>query len=66
MGHVHAVRELVTEAATSFGLPDADAAQLRRVACVYDLGRLGVPNTVWDKPGPLTRPSSSGCARIRT
>ena len=26
MGHVHAVRELVTEAATSFGLPDADAA----------------------------------------
>ena len=29
-------------------------AELRRAACVYDLGRLGVPNTVWDKPGPLT------------
>ena len=54
MGHVHAVSELVTEAATSFGLPEADAAELRRAACVYDLGRLGVPNTVWDKPGPLT------------
>src|SRR5947209_956717 len=63
MGHVHAVRELVTEAATSFGLPDADAAQLRRVACVYDLGRLGVPNTVWDKPGPLTQ---SERERVRT
>ena len=63
MGHVHAVRELVTEAATSFGLPDADAAQLRRVACVYDLGRLGVPNTVWDKPGPLTQ---SELERVRT
>ena len=63
MGHVHAVRALVTEAATSFGLPDADAAQLRRVACVYDLGRLGVANTVWDKPGPLSR---SQLERVRT
>ena len=63
MGHVHAVRELVTEAATSFGLPDADAAQIRRVACVYDLGRLGIPNTVWDKPGPLTQ---SELERVRT
>jgi HD-GYP domain-containing protein (c-di-GMP phosphodiesterase class II) len=63
MGHVHAVRELVTEAATSFGLPNADLTELRRVACVYDLGRLGVPNTVWDKPGPLTR---SELERVRT
>jgi HD-GYP domain-containing protein (c-di-GMP phosphodiesterase class II) len=63
MGHVHAVRGLVTEAATSFGLPDADQAELRRAACVYDLGRLGVPNTVWDKPGPLSR---SELERVRT
>jgi len=55
MGHVHVVKELVTGAAGSFGLPEADAAKLRRAACVYDLGRLGVPNTVWDKPGPLTQ-----------
>ena len=63
MGHVHAVRDLVTEAATSFGLPNADLVALRRAACVYDLGRLGVPNTVWDKPGPLTR---SKLERVRT
>jgi HD-GYP domain-containing protein (c-di-GMP phosphodiesterase class II) len=63
MGHVHAVRELVTEAATSFGLPEADLTELRRAACVYDLGRLGVPNTIWDKPGPLTR---SELERVRT
>jgi HD-GYP domain-containing protein (c-di-GMP phosphodiesterase class II) len=55
MGHVHAVKELVAGAAGSFGLPEADVAELRRAACVYDLGRLGVPNTVWDKTGPLTR-----------
>jgi len=63
MGHVHAVRDLATEAATSLGLPDADLAILRRAACVYDLGRLGVPNTIWDKPGPLTR---SELERVRT
>jgi HD-GYP domain-containing protein (c-di-GMP phosphodiesterase class II) len=63
MGHVYAVRDLVTEAATSLGLPDADLTELRRAACVYDLGRLGVPNTVWDKPGPLTR---SELERVRT
>jgi HD-GYP domain-containing protein (c-di-GMP phosphodiesterase class II) len=63
IGHVHAVRHLVTEAATSFALPDDDMAELRRAACVYDLGRLGVPNTVWDKPGPLTR---SELERVRT
>jgi HD-GYP domain-containing protein (c-di-GMP phosphodiesterase class II) len=55
MGHVQAVRDLVTEAAPSFGLPEAEAAELRRAASVYDLGRLGVPNTIWDKPGPLSR-----------
>jgi HD-GYP domain-containing protein (c-di-GMP phosphodiesterase class II) len=63
MGHAHAVTELVSDAAASLGLPEADAAELRRAACVYDLGRLGVPNTVWDKPGPLTR---SELERVRT
>lgn len=55
MGHVDAVAELVTAATASFGLPGADAVELRRAACVYDLVRLGVPNTIWDKPGPLSR-----------
>jgi HD-GYP domain-containing protein (c-di-GMP phosphodiesterase class II) len=27
---------------------------LRRAAVVEDLGRLGVSNAIWDKPGPLT------------
>jgi HD-GYP domain-containing protein (c-di-GMP phosphodiesterase class II) len=44
-------------------LPEADAGVLRRAACVYDLGRLGVPNTVWDKQGPLTRSEQE---RVRT
>jgi HD-GYP domain-containing protein (c-di-GMP phosphodiesterase class II) len=55
MGHSSGVTELATEAAREFGLPEADVMALRRAACVHDLGRLGVPNTIWDKPGPLSR-----------
>jgi HD-GYP domain-containing protein (c-di-GMP phosphodiesterase class II) len=55
MGHARGVTELATEAAREFGLPEADVMALRRAACVHDLGRLGVPNTIWDKPGPLSR-----------
>jgi HD-GYP domain-containing protein (c-di-GMP phosphodiesterase class II) len=29
---------------------------LRHAGLVHDIGRLGVPNTIWDKPGPLTPP----------
>src|SRR5213076_3198919 len=28
---------------------------LRRAALVHDFGTTGVPNSIWDKPGPLTR-----------
>lgn len=28
---------------------------MRRAGLVHDLGRLGVPNTIWDKPGSPTR-----------
>ena len=45
-GHSRAVAELVRDAC---GL-EAEAAAL-----IHDLGRVAIPNTVWDKPGPLTR-----------
>lgn len=45
-GHSRAVAALALEA----GGPVAEAAAL-----VHDLGRVSVPNTIWDKPGPLTR-----------
>jgi len=55
MGHARGATELATEAARGLGLPETDVMALRRAACVQDLGRLGVPNTIWDKPGALTR-----------
>ncbi|HMK11981.1 MAG TPA: HD domain-containing phosphohydrolase [Acidimicrobiales bacterium] len=45
-GHSRAVAALAREACG----PAAEAAAL-----VHDLGCVAVPNTIWDKPGPLTR-----------
>ena len=45
-GHSRAVADLAREACG----PMAEAAAL-----VHDLGRVAVPNTIWDKPGPLTQ-----------
>jgi HD-GYP domain-containing protein (c-di-GMP phosphodiesterase class II) len=55
MGHARGVAELATEAGRSYGLPQADKSKLRRAAFVHDIGRLGVSNTIWDKPASLTR-----------
>jgi HD-GYP domain-containing protein (c-di-GMP phosphodiesterase class II) len=55
-GHSRAVAELSEAAGWRLGLPEADVTLLRRAALVHSLGRAGVPNTVWDKPGTLTVP----------
>ena len=53
-GHSRGVATLAAEAARFSGMPAADQALLRRAGFVHDLGRLGVSNAIWDKPGPLT------------
>jgi HD-GYP domain-containing protein (c-di-GMP phosphodiesterase class II) len=54
-GHSRRVTELAEAAARRRGLAEDDVVKLRRAASVHALGRAGVPNTIWDKPGPLTR-----------
>jgi HD-GYP domain-containing protein (c-di-GMP phosphodiesterase class II) len=53
LGHSRAVADLASEAATAFGLPEAEARTIRRAGLVHDFGRLGVSNAIWDKRGPL-------------
>jgi HD-GYP domain-containing protein (c-di-GMP phosphodiesterase class II) len=53
LGHAAAVGELAASAAGSFGLPASEQRILRRAGWVHDFGRLGVSNSIWDKPGPL-------------
>jgi HD-GYP domain-containing protein (c-di-GMP phosphodiesterase class II) len=53
LGHAAAVAELAAAAGERLGVPEAEQVQLRRAGLVHDLGRLGVSNAIWDKPGPL-------------
>lgn len=55
LGHSRRVADLAGAAATLHGLPEQDARRTRRAGLVHDLGRLGVPNTIWDKRTMLTR-----------
>jgi HD-GYP domain-containing protein (c-di-GMP phosphodiesterase class II) len=54
LGHSSAVAELAAAAGRESGLPEDELRSLRRAGLVLGLGRLGVPNTIWDKRGPLT------------
>ena len=46
-GHSRGVAALAGAAST-------EGKGLRRAGLVHDLGRMSVPNGIWDKPGPLT------------
>jgi HD-GYP domain-containing protein (c-di-GMP phosphodiesterase class II) len=53
LGHSAAVAELCAGAASALGLGTSEVQKLRRAGLVHGFGRLGVSNSIWDKPGPL-------------
>ncbi len=61
-GHSRGVSSLAVAAGREAGLPDGEITTLRRAALVHDIGRNGVPNSIWDRPGPL---SASEMERVR-
>jgi HD-GYP domain-containing protein (c-di-GMP phosphodiesterase class II) len=54
LGHSRAVAQLAQGAGKCAGLPQDEIDILRRAGYVHDLGRIGVSNRVWEKPGALT------------
>jgi HD-GYP domain-containing protein (c-di-GMP phosphodiesterase class II) len=54
-GHSSGVAALAEGAGRQAGLSGQAVTELRRAGLVHDLGRTGIPNGIWDKPGPLTR-----------
>jgi HD-GYP domain-containing protein (c-di-GMP phosphodiesterase class II) len=54
LGHSVAVAELAEDAGRRLGLPAEKASLLRRAGLVHGYGRLGVSNSIWDRPGPLS------------
>ena len=53
-GHSRGVANLALEAGRISGLADDELSALHRAGFLHDLGRLGISNAIWDKPGPLT------------
>jgi HD-GYP domain-containing protein (c-di-GMP phosphodiesterase class II) len=51
--HSTGVAELAEAAAWRQGLSADTVTFLRRAALAHDLGRIGVSNAIWEKPGPL-------------
>jgi PAS domain S-box-containing protein/putative nucleotidyltransferase with HDIG domain len=53
-GHTQRVTELTLKLAHQFGLGEADLVQVRWGALLHDIGKMGVPDGILLKPGPLT------------
>jgi HD-GYP domain-containing protein (c-di-GMP phosphodiesterase class II) len=54
LGHSVAVAELAEDAGRRLGLAPEQVPMLRRAGFVHGFGRLGVSNSIWDRPGPLS------------
>jgi HD-GYP domain-containing protein (c-di-GMP phosphodiesterase class II) len=53
-GHSSRVAELAATAAEALGCSRPEVSEVRAAGFVHDLGRVAVPNGVWDKPGALS------------
>lgn len=56
VGHSAGVARLAERAGRSMGLAGAQLDRLRQAALLHDLGRVSVPNGIWEKPGRLSDP----------
>ena len=54
-GHSRRCADLAADAARVLGFTEEATRTLRRAALVHDFGTTAVPNSIWDKPGALTR-----------
>ncbi|MBK9780281.1 MAG: HD-GYP domain-containing protein [Anaerolineales bacterium] len=53
-GHTRRVTEMTLKLARLLKLSDADLVQIRRGAFLHDIGKMGIPDAILHKPGPLT------------
>ncbi len=54
LGHSPGVAQLAESAARRLRMDDNEVASVRRAALLHHLGRVGVANGIWDKPGRLS------------
>ena len=53
-GHSNRVLALTLRLATAMGLSDKEMQAIRRGVLLHDIGKMGIPDAILHKPGPLT------------
>lgn len=53
-GHTLRVTDLTLQLARTMDVRDADLVHIRRGALLHDIGKMGIPDQILHKPGPLT------------
>ena len=53
-GHYSAGHQMTVKLARAFGLSEAELVQVRWGSLLHDIGKMGVPDGILLKPGPLT------------
>lgn len=53
MGHTERVTEITVRLAREYGIPQADLVHVRWGSLLHDIGKMGVPDHILRKPGPL-------------
>ncbi|MBI4279256.1 MAG: PAS domain S-box protein [Armatimonadetes bacterium] len=53
-GHTLRVTEITLRLARAMGMSDHEVVQVRRGALLHDMGKVGIPDAILHKPGPLT------------
>ncbi len=54
-GHTSRVTRLTIKLARAMGMGEASLIHLRRGALLHDIGKMGIPDSILLKPGPLTK-----------
>lgn len=53
-GHTQRVTEMTVKLAREFGFTEEEIVHIRRGALLHDMGKMGIPDEILQKPGPLT------------
>ncbi len=53
-GHTQRVATIAVQLARAMNVPEADLVHVRRGALLHDIGKMGIPDSILLKPGPLT------------
>jgi len=53
-GHTQRVTDLTVRLARAMGMNHEEVAHIRRGALLHDIGKMGIPDAILGKPGPLS------------